>query len=129
MQRRLTRYAISCCVDSLYNCCNKEIISSEAYFYYLTSTTSKDWLHWLRNFENFLTVLALPREGLDHLLVLTNYVSTKIFEYIKHCLIYDEAIGVLKTQNINPPLKYLPVTCWLLDGRKVERSWMCFFRR
>ena len=65
-------------------------------------TASKDWLHWLRTFENFQTVLPLPREGLDRLLVLTNYVSPRIFEYIEHCLTYDEAIGVLKAQYVEP---------------------------
>ena len=52
-----------------------------------SSTASKDWLHWLRTFENFLTVLPLPMEGLDRLLVLTNYVSPRIFEYIEHCFV------------------------------------------
>ena len=46
-------------------------------------TASKDWLRWHCNFENFLTVL--PKEGFDHFLVLTNYVSPRIFEYIEHC--------------------------------------------
>ena len=64
-----------------------------------SSTASKDWLHWLRTFENFLTVL--PREVLDRFLVLTNYVSPRIFEYIEHCRSYDEAIGVMKAQYVN----------------------------
>ena len=67
-----------------------------------SSTASKDWLHWLRTFENFLTVLPLPREGLNRLLVLTNYVRPRIFEYIEHCLTYDEAIGALKAQYVKP---------------------------
>ena len=67
-----------------------------------SSTASKDWLHWLRTFENFLTVLPLPREGLDRFLVLTNYVNPRIIEYIEHCLTYDEAIGVLKAQYVKP---------------------------
>ena len=65
-----------------------------------SSTESKNWLHWLCTFENILTVL--PREGLDRLLVLTNYVCSRIFEYIEHCLTYDEAIGVLKAQCVKP---------------------------
>ena len=41
-----------------------------------SSAASKDWLHWLLTFENFLTVL--PREGLDRLLVLTNCKSQNL---------------------------------------------------
>ncbi len=57
------------------------------------STASKEWLYWLQTFENFLAVL--PQEGLDKLSVLTNYVSPKIFVYIKECTEYDRAIVVL----------------------------------
>ena len=67
-----------------------------------SSTSSKDWLHWLRTIEKFLTVLLLPREGLDHFVVLTNYVNPRIIEYIEHCSTYDEAIGGLKSQCLKP---------------------------
>ena len=48
-----------------------------------SSTAEKDWLHWIRTFENFVS--ALPAEGLNKLQVLTNYVSPQIFEYIEQC--------------------------------------------
>ena len=65
-----------------------------------SSTGSKDWLHWLSTFQNFLTVL--PGEELDHLSILTNNVSPRIFEYIEHCTTYDEAIAILKAQYVKP---------------------------
>ena len=65
-----------------------------------SSSAGKDWLHWIRTFENFLTVL--PRDELNKLQVLTNYISPPIFEYIEHCRTYDEAIGILKALYVKP---------------------------
>ena len=64
------------------------------------STASREWLHWLRTFENFLAVL--PQEGLDKLSVLTNCVSPKIFVYIEECTGYDRAIMVLYELFVKP---------------------------
>ena len=48
--------------------------------------------------------------------MLTNYVSPRNFEYIKHCLKYDEAIGVLKAQYVKPAnevfARHLLATRW-----------------
>ena len=65
-----------------------------------SSTAEKDWLHWIRTFENFVS--ALPVEGLNKLQVLTNYVSPQIFEYIGHCDRYQEAIDTLRALYIKP---------------------------
>ena len=65
-----------------------------------SSTSSKDWQHWNRTFENFLSVL--PSDGLNKLLVLTNYVSPRIFEFIEHCENYEGAIAVLKALYVKP---------------------------
>ena len=64
------------------------------------STVSREWLHWLRTFENFLAVL--PQESLDKRSVLTNYVSPKIFVYIEECTEYDRAIVILKELFVKP---------------------------
>ena len=65
-----------------------------------SSTAGKDWLHWIRTFENFVSVL--PTDGLNKLQVLTNYVSHQIFEYIEHCEGYNNAISTLKALYIKP---------------------------
>ena len=65
-----------------------------------STTAEKDWLHWIRTFENFVS--ALPAEGLNKLQVLTNYVSPQIFEYIEQCEAYEEAIATLKALYIKP---------------------------
>ena len=64
------------------------------------STASKEWLHWLRTFENFLAVL--PQDDLDKLSVLTNCVAPKIFCYIEECAAYDQAITVLEELYVKP---------------------------
>ena len=65
-----------------------------------SSMANKEWLHWIRTFENFVSVL--PTDGLNKLQVLTNYVSPRIFEYIEHCENYDDAIATLKALYIKP---------------------------
>ena len=65
-----------------------------------SSTAEKDWLHWIRTFDNFVSVL--PAESLNKLQVLTNYVSPQIFEYIEHCERYDDAVATLKALYIKP---------------------------
>ena len=65
-----------------------------------SSTASKDWQHWIRTFENFLSVL--PIEGLNKLLVLTDYVIPRVFEYIEHCENYEGAIALLKALYVTP---------------------------
>ena len=65
-----------------------------------SSTAEKDWLHWIRTFDNFVSVL--PAEGLNKLQVLTNYVSPQIFEYIEHCEGYYDAVAALKALYIKP---------------------------
>ena len=40
-----------------------------------SSFASKEWTHWLKTFQNFMSVL--PTEGLNKLCVLTNYVPSK----------------------------------------------------
>ena len=65
-----------------------------------SSTAEKDWLHWIRTFENFVSIL--PAEGLNKLQVLTNHVSPRIFEYIEHCESYDDALATIKALYIKP---------------------------
>ena len=59
-----------------------------------SSEASKEWLHWKRTFENFLTVLS--QENLNKLIVLANYVSPAIFQHIEECSDYAAAIEILQ---------------------------------
>ena len=66
-----------------------------------TSSSAKEFSHWLRTFENFLAVL--PQEGLDKLVVLTNFLSPDIFEFVSESSTYDEAVTVLRNIYVKPP--------------------------
>ena len=65
-----------------------------------SSYASKEWTHWLKTFQNFMSVL--PTEGLNKLCVLTNYVTPKIYESFAECATYDEAIQTLEALVVKP---------------------------
>ena len=65
-----------------------------------SSSASKEWTHWLKTFQNFMSVL--PTEGLNKLCVLTNYVTPKIYESFAECATYDEAIHTLEALFVKP---------------------------
>ena len=65
-----------------------------------SSSASKEWTHWLKTFQNFMSVL--PTEGLNKLCVLTNYVTPKIYESFAECATYDEAIQTLEALFVKP---------------------------
>jgi len=54
---------------------------------------SSDWLHWKKTFENFIATLT--SEELDNYVVLTNFVTPKIYQYIADVTEYDLAIETL----------------------------------
>lgn len=65
-----------------------------------SGAAAKEWLHWKRTFENFMAVL--PREDLDKLAVLSNFVSPSIFQHIEDCPDYKTSIETLQALFIKP---------------------------
>ena len=65
-----------------------------------SSTAAKEWLHWKRTFENFMSVL--PQESLDKLAVLANFVSPSIFQHIEECIEYTVALETLQNLFVKP---------------------------
>ena len=63
-------------------------------------SANKEWLHWRRTFDNFISVL--PSEGLDKLRVLTNFVSPEIFQYIEESTSYEQAMETLHNLFVKP---------------------------
>jgi len=51
------------------------------------------WMHWLRAFTHYLSVLG---EGADQLAALVNHVSPEVYAYFAECGTYDEAIANLQ---------------------------------
>ena len=65
-----------------------------------SSGATKEWLHWKRTFQNFLTVFN--RDGLDKLGVLTNYLSPRVYQYIEDCENYEIAMETLGALYVKP---------------------------
>ena len=55
----------------------------------------KRWRHWFVTFENFVDAAA--NEGTNKLNVLTNYVSSEVYELFSEADNYDDAIDILKS--------------------------------
>lgn len=74
---------------------------------------AKQWLHWFRTFENFLTSLAsLSPNKLDTLI---NYLAPSVYEFIGECTTYEDAINILKDTYVKPKnevfARHLLATC------------------
>ncbi|XP_068752275.1 uncharacterized protein [Montipora capricornis] len=61
---------------------------------------SKEWIHWKRTFDNFLSVL--PQTGLNKLSVLANFVAPSIFQHIEECTEFEAAVGILQALFVKP---------------------------
>ena len=57
------------------------------------SSASKQWKHWLRSFNNFVSECG--ENAPDKLRCLENFSSATVYEYIEGCTAYDEAIEIL----------------------------------
>ena len=84
-----------------------------------SSAAEKDWLHWIRTFENFISVL--PTEGFNKLQVLTNYISPRILEYVERCERYEDAIATLRALYIKPTNKVFARHLLAPDNSGVEK--------
>ena len=65
-----------------------------------TSTSAKEFTHWLKTFEHYVDVL--PQENLDKLKLLTNYVSPAVYDYFSECDTYAKSIDALKKVYVKP---------------------------
>ena len=88
-----------------------------------TPSSKKKFKHWFRTFEYYLEVL--PKEGLDKLKVLINFISPKIFEYISDCDSHNSAIETINNIYIlNHQTLYLHVIYWELVGNDMVKPLM-----
>lgn len=66
-----------------------------------SSEAAKEWKHWLKTFENFLSVSNATTEP-QKLQVLHNFISATIFDYISECADYKAAIEKLGKLFVKP---------------------------
>ena len=60
-------------------------------------SASKDWLHWKRTLNSFLSSLTISDVAEKKLDVLINLVSATVYEYIASETTYDDAIKKLES--------------------------------
>jgi len=48
-------------------------------------TLAKEWKHWKKTFQNYVTTYEIEGARLDKLQVLTIILSFKLYEYIDEC--------------------------------------------
>uniref|UniRef100_A0A1Y1MYE7 Retrotransposon gag domain-containing protein n=1 Tax=Photinus pyralis TaxID=7054 RepID=A0A1Y1MYE7_PHOPY len=65
-------------------------------------TAQQEWLHWIRLFENFTERSEYVVKDEDQLQVLSNFLSSNVFEYINDCTTYQAAIDILKALYVKP---------------------------
>ena len=68
--------------------------------------SAKQWLHWLKTFENFLEELGATedvRDRLNKLTVLINYVSSNVYQLFSEAQTFDEAVTILKALYVKTP--------------------------
>ena len=63
-------------------------------------TAEKEFKHWFATFKHYLS--ALPQDGLDKLVVLINFVSPDVFEYISDCESFEDASKKLSEVYVKP---------------------------
>ena len=82
-----------------------------------SQTSGKQWLHWRKTFENYLSALAVTDND-SKLQILTNFVSPEIFEDISEQTSYSEALSSLQDLYVKPKSEVF--SRHLLQTRKQE---------
>ena len=77
-----------------------------------SENAAKHWRHWLKTFENFLPELEPDHANLNKLRVLTNYVSSEVYELFSELQTYDEAIALLKHCMTRAQTRIMPAMPW-----------------
>lgn len=63
-------------------------------------SASLEWKHWKKTFQKFLAEITAKT---DHLKILINYVSPKIYEIIADCPDYNNALSTLESMFVKAP--------------------------
>ena len=62
---------------------------------------SKEWTHWIRTFENFVSSFDDVTEE-SELQLLINHVSFSVFQLISECKTYQDALVLLESLYVRP---------------------------
>ena len=68
-----------------------------------TTSSEREWKHWLRTFSNFIASMEKNKDfDGNRLDTLINYVSPSIYEHIADAVSYDNAIQILEKLYVKP---------------------------
>jgi len=95
-----------------------------------SSAAEKEYRHWLRTFQNFLTQVRESTEGeVDELSILVNYVSPNVYAYIEESETYANALELLQTIFSKPKNKifarHLLATRKKREGESLDEFLQC----
>lgn len=65
-----------------------------------SNAAAREWQHWFKTFQNFIT--SLNDNTIDKLNLLVNFVSPTVYEYISECDTYVKAIDALQNLYVRP---------------------------
>ena len=85
-----------------------------------TPVSTKEFNHWFKTFENFLSVL--PQEDLNKLMILTNFLSPAVYEFINECTTYDSAVLVLESAYVKATNEVFPRHLLSIRKQQPEES-------
>ena len=90
----------------------------------------KEYRHWLRTFQNFLTQVRESTEGeVDELSILVNYVSPNVYGYIEESETYANALEVFQTIFSKPKNEifahHLLATRKQREGKSLDEFLQC----
>ena len=84
---------------------------------------SKQWLHWYRTFQNFLSTIAEFKP--NELNTLVNYVSSQVYDLISDCQSYEDAIAILEQTYVQPKnevfSRHLLFACKQDEGQTIDQ--------
>ena len=69
-------------------------------------SAGKDWKHWIRTFENYLTSFLKRSKNetpVNKLRLLINSIAYDVYDFIKKSITYEGAIHVLENLYVNTP--------------------------
>lgn len=67
-----------------------------------STNASKEWTHWHRTFQNFVTSISPQPSDSEKLKILINLITPEIDEYISGSGTYNDAVSILKHIYVKP---------------------------
>ena len=64
-------------------------------------TAAKEWKHWKRTFDNFITECGTGAP--DKFRSIINFVFHSVFEYVEECLTYEQVVETLEKLYVKTP--------------------------